>query len=104
MSHSLGGAIVDALRDTWNARGTADVAAIDAALSLEMGADSARDMVAHLEHVIRVFDRWCEHAVHDSSESGALREVLRVSDTRQVGTRNTSGGAFDRGAIDAVVV
>jgi hypothetical protein len=57
VSQSLGTAIVDALRDTWNARGTADAAAVDVALSVEMGAATARSLMTLLEHAIRVLDR-----------------------------------------------
>lgn len=57
VSQSLGTAVVEALRETWNARGTADVAAIDAALSLEMGADSSRELITQLAHAVRVLDR-----------------------------------------------
>ena len=57
ISQSLGTAVVEALRDTWNARGTADIAAMDAALSLEMGAEAARFMITHLAQAMRVLDR-----------------------------------------------
>ena len=50
--------IADELRLVWNARGAADIVAIDLALAAAMGgSDAAGPYIKHLDHALRTLDR-----------------------------------------------
>jgi hypothetical protein len=57
LSHALGGAIVDALRLAWNARGAADIATIELQLAQQMGATASGPYTKNLDRALRALDR-----------------------------------------------
>lgn len=50
-------AIIEQLRQVWNARGAADRATLDAELSSQMGATAAGPYVKNLDRALRMLDR-----------------------------------------------
>jgi hypothetical protein len=55
-SAPLGGAIADALRLAWNARGAADIAKIESELAQQMGATASGPYTKNLDRALRRLD------------------------------------------------
>ena len=51
------GAIAEALRQVWNARGAADLVAVDVSLTSQMGAKASAPYLKHLERALTNLNR-----------------------------------------------
>jgi len=55
--YGVEGAIAEALRQVWNARGAADLVAVDVSLTSQMGATASGRYVRNLDRALRSLDR-----------------------------------------------
>lgn len=57
LSHTLGGAIVAALRVVWNERGAVDIATVGDELARHMGATASGPYTKNLDRALRALDQ-----------------------------------------------